>query len=158
MALAYLAILWHQRVDCSGAPAWLQGPFPSPFTCVAETSGATVLCSGVGSCSGTAGGSLQNAPEGSFGTYGPATSRFLQSAVPCREGDRGGGGGGGGAARHRPVSSERLCYDDEESDGDPGIRVRVYQEKGLDVLDRPEGHLLPDSCPSGISTISSVLS
>ena len=45
--------------------------------------------SGVGSCSGTMGGGLHNDPEGSFGTCEPVGSRFLQLAVPCREGDRG---------------------------------------------------------------------
>ena len=36
--------------------------------------------------------------------------------------------------------------------------VGVCQEGRLDVLDRPQGCVLPDSCPSGISAISSVLS
>ena len=62
------------------------------------------------------------------------------------------------ATCHRPVDCEWLCHGDEVSDGDLGVSVRVDQERGLDVLDRPEGRLLPDSCPSGISAVSSLLS
>ena len=63
-----------------------------PPICVAGTS---ILLSGVSSCSGTAGGGLHNAPEGSSGTCGPTWSGYLQLAVPSRAGDGGGGGGGG---------------------------------------------------------------
>ena len=74
MVLACLAVLWRRRMNCSSSPAGLQDPFPSPTTCIAGIPGAAVLCSGVGSCAGSSGGSLQNAPEGSFGTCGPAGS------------------------------------------------------------------------------------
>ena len=94
----------------------------------------------------------KRAPEGSFGTCGPARSRVLQSAVPCGEGDR------GVAACHPPVDSECLRHGDEVSDGDHGVSIRVDQKRRLDVLHRPEGRLLPDSCPSGISAVSSLLS
>ena len=67
--------------------------------------------------------------KGAFGTCGPAGSRFLQSAVPFREGD------GGLAALHCPVDSERLRHGDEISNGDRDVCVGVDQERVLDVLD-----------------------
>ena len=86
-----MAILRHQQVDCRSAPSWLQGLFPSSPTCVAGTSGALVLRCGVGSCSGTMGGGLQNAPEGSFRTCGPAGLGFY-SLLFLTEKVMGGGG------------------------------------------------------------------
>ena len=97
-------------------------------------------------------GSLQTAPEGDFGTRGPAGSGALQSAVPCGEGDK------GLVNRYRSVDTEWLCHSDEVPHGDSGVSFRVDQERGLDVLHRPERRLLPDSCPSGIPAVSSLLS
>ena len=42
------------------------------------------------------------------------------------------------AAHHRPVGSWRLRHIDKVPDGDRGICVGVYQEGGLDVLDKPQ--------------------
>ena len=98
------------------------------------------------------GGGLCDAPEGGLGAYEPALAGLLQLAVPCREGDESVG------ACHRCVGSQRLRLVDEESDGDSGVCVGVYQEGGLDVLDRPQGCVLPNSCPSGVLAVSSVLS
>ena len=64
----------------------------------------------------------------------------------------------GVATRHRSVGTEWLRHSDEVPHGDSGISFRVDQEGELDVLHRPERHLLPDSCPSGISAVSSLLS
>ena len=59
------------------------------------------------------------------------------------------------AARHRSVGSPWLHYADEVRDGDRSVCVGVYQEGGLDVFYRPHRCVLLDSCPSGISAISS---
>ena len=67
--------------------------------------------------------------------------------VPVRGGDG-----------HQAVNSEWLRHGDKVSDGDHGISIRVDRERGLDVLNRPEGRLLPDSCPSRMSNVSSLLS
>ena len=49
--------------------------------------------------------------------------------------------------RHRSVSSEWLRHIDIVSDGDCGVCVGVYPEGELDVLDGPQGRLLPDYWP-----------
>ena len=61
-------------------------------------------------------------------------------------------------AHHRSVGSQWLRQVDEVPDGDSSVCVEVYQIGGLDVLDGPQKHVLPDSCPSGISAIFLVLS
>ena len=99
--LACLAVMLCRRMDGCSSPAKIQDPVPSPPTCVAGTPGTVILCSRVGSCASSSGGSLQNAPKGSFGTHGPAGFRVLQSAVPCGEGD-------GLVTRHRSVNTEWL--------------------------------------------------
>ena len=62
------------------------------------------------------------------------------------------------AARHQSVDSQWLCHADEIQDGDRSVCVGVYQEGGLNVLDRPQRCIPPNSCPSGISAVSLVLS
>ena len=56
------------------------------------------------------------------------------------------------------VGSEWLRHADEVSDGNRDVCVGVYPEGVLDVLNRLQGCLLPDSCTSGISAVSTVLS
>ena len=58
---------------------------------------------------------------------------------------------------HRSVCPQRLHDVDEVQDGDGDVGLGVYPDGGLDVLDRPQGCLLPDSHPSGLSAISLVL-
>ena len=65
---------------------------------------------------------------------------------------------GGLAAHYQSICSRRLRHVDKVPDGDRGVCVGVYQEGGLDVLDIPQGHTLPDSYLSGTSAVSSVLS
>ena len=81
-ALACMAIMRRRWMDSCSPSAGILDLIPSPPTCVAGTPGAVVLCSGVGSCVSSSGGSLQNAR-----TRGPAGSRVLQSTIPGREGD-----------------------------------------------------------------------
>ena len=78
--------------------------------------------------------------------------RLLTS--PARAGE----GNWGLEACHRSVCPQRLRDADKVQDGDSGDSLGVYREGGLDVLDKPQGRLLPDSHPSGLLTVPSVLS
>ena len=149
MALACLAVLRHQGVDFCGAPSWIQGSIPSLPTCVTETPGTSVLFPGIGTRAGSSGAGQQDDPEGHTRDCQPAQSGYLQPSLPCGEGDGAGG----------PSSiCQRLCHADEIQDGDSGVCLGVYQEGGLNVLDRPQRCLLSDSHSSGLSAIPLVLS
>ena len=78
-------------------------------------------------------------------------SRVLQLAVPGGVGDR------GGWWPVIDVGSPWLRHADEVRDGECSVCVRVSHERGLHVLDRPWGSVLPNTYPSGIPAISLVL-
>ena len=129
-------------MDCSSAPRWLQGAILSPPVCVAGTPRASILLPRVGSCYGSMGGGLQDASGGCSGACGPASPGFYSRLFLVEV-------TGWLASRHQSVGSIWLRHADEVQDGDHSVCVGVYQEGGLDVLDRLQRHMLPDSCPSG---------
>ena len=65
---------------------------------------------------------------------------------------------GGLEARHRFIGVERIRHSDQVTYGDSHVCSWVDSAGELDVLHRPERRVLSDSCPSGISTISPLLS
>ena len=79
-----------------------------------------------------------------IGTHGLAGSGILQSTVPGREGD------GGLETRHLFVDTEWIRHSAEVPHGDSGISFRVDKGDWMFSID------LKDSCPSGISTVSSL--
>ena len=107
---------------------------------------ASFLLPGVGPCSGSVGGGLRDAP-GECSYPGFYSWLFLVVKVT-----------GKGLGAHWSVGSSWLRHANEVRDGDRSVCVRVYQEEGLDVLDRPQRRVIPDSFPSRISTVSTVLS
>ena len=77
-ALACLAVLRFQGVDCRGALLGLLGSIPSPPTCVAGALGTSALSPEVGLRACSLGGGQEDAPEGSSGDCRPALSGLLQ--------------------------------------------------------------------------------
>ena len=77
-------------MDSCCSPEGIPHSVPPTPTCVAGTPRAVVLCTGVpGLSASPPGGGLQDAPDGSSGTRGPARSGILQFVVSRREGDGG---------------------------------------------------------------------
>ena len=110
----------------------------------------SLLSLGVCQGSGTSGGSGQNAAERHPGTGSPAQSWLLQSALSVTEDDR------GVVTCDRLVESEWVHHPHQVLHGDSLIGLGVDQEGGHHVLDRPQGHILSDSSPCGVSYVSAV--
>ena len=103
---------------------------------------------GVCQGSGISGRSGQYGGERHLGTGRSSRFGLQQSAVSSAEGIN-------GLANHDQLAeSEWLQHHDQVQDGDSLFGVSINQKGRLCVFDRPQGHPLPDTRSSRLSTLS----
>ena len=84
--------------------------------------------------------------------YRSARSGFLQPLFSGGEGNR------WLETSHWFIHPQWLCHTDQVPDGDCNISFEVDLEGRLDVLHRPQRHLLPNPHPSGLLPLSQIYS
>ena len=104
---------------------------------------------GVGTSTGSSGGGREDAPEECSGDCRPARSGLLQPPFP---------GGEGGWRPVIDLSALNGFMMLTKFRMETVASVLGLSEEGMGVLDRLQGRLLPDSHPSGLSPVPSVLS